>query len=124
MLPRKPLVILKKQALLFLTGILPLVLASDPPVFGQSIPRPLVQYTEEALGRKPLNHYGSLEKVIQTMRAYRPLDLSAEVWHQANPDQDYRQWASLAQQCVATGLHKVLILQLPRSLIKPGNLWI
>jgi hypothetical protein len=69
------------------------------------VPRPLTPLTEEILGRKPLNQYGSLENTIRTLRAHRPLDLNAEVWRKANPGRDYHEWAQEARECLATGLH-------------------
>ncbi len=70
-----------------------------------SLPRPLVNFTEEKLGRKPLNLYGSLESTMQEMRAYRPLDLNAETWRKANPGQSQREWALQSQGCLLNGLH-------------------
>lgn len=74
--------------------------------FAQSdLPRPVSPLTEEVLGRKPRNHYGSLETSIQTMRAYRPLDLNAERWRKANPRGLYRDWARAARDILSRGLH-------------------
>jgi hypothetical protein len=61
--------------------------------------------SEEALGRKPRRHYGSLEHTIQTMRSYRPLDLNGEVWRSAHPGGSYDEWARAARECLAAGLH-------------------
>ena len=61
--------------------------------------------TEEALGREPRRHYGSLEHTIQAMRSYRPLDLNAGVWRSAHPGGSYDEWAREARECLATGLH-------------------
>ena len=69
------------------------------------VPRPVISFTEELLGRESLNHYGSLEATMQHMRAYRPLDLNAEVWRKAHPDQSHRVWARQARDCVVAGLH-------------------
>ena len=57
-----------------------------------AVPRPVEDFTEEKLGRKPLNSYGSLEGSIQAMRAYRPLDLNSEAWKKANPGRSYPEW--------------------------------
>jgi dienelactone hydrolase len=71
----------------------------------QVLPRPLVPMTEELLGRKSLNHYGSLEEAIQKMRAYRPLDLNSEEWKKANPGHKYEVWAKQARECLLSGFH-------------------
>ncbi|MGW8181936.1 MAG: hypothetical protein ACWGQW_24680, partial [bacterium] len=76
-----------------------------PRLIGQELPRPVVPYSEEVLGRESLNHYGTMEETIQMMRAYRKLDLNAEIWRNTNPDQTYSEWAELARDCVAAGLH-------------------
>ena len=68
-------------------------------------PRPVIEFTEEMLGRKPLNQYGSLEQTIQLMRAYRPLDLNAEVWRRTHPNRTYSEWAELARDRLARGLN-------------------
>ena len=74
--------------------------------FGQTAgPRPVEVFTEEKLGRKPLNSYGSLEGSIQAMRAYRPLDLNAEAWKKANPGRSHQEWAREARECLRRGLH-------------------
>ena len=57
------------------------------------------------LGRAPLNNYGSLENAIQTMRAYRPLDLSAVEWRRRHPKGGYDEWARQARALLAEGLH-------------------
>ena len=57
------------------------------------------------LGRKPLNHYGSLESALQAIRAHRPLDLNAEAWRRANPNQPFSAWAQQARMLLADGLH-------------------
>jgi dienelactone hydrolase len=68
------------------------------------LPRPVASLTEEVLGRKPLNQYGALEPAIQTMRAYRPLDLNAEKWRQANSGGSHQEWARQARDCLRRGL--------------------
>jgi dienelactone hydrolase len=70
-----------------------------------AVPRPVEVFTEETLGRKPINSYGSLEGSIQAMRAYRPLDLNAEVWKMANPGRSHQEWAREARECLRRGLH-------------------
>jgi dienelactone hydrolase len=76
-------------------------------VSGQKLvlPRPMVPMTEETLGRKSLNHYGSLEEPMQIMRAYRPLDLNSGEWKKANPGRSYEEWAKQAQECLRRGFH-------------------
>lgn len=59
----------------------------------------------EDLGRAPLNSYGSLERTIQTMRSYRPLDLNATEWRRRNPKGKYEDWARKARALLAEGLH-------------------
>ena len=82
------------------------VAALDRVSSGQTeVPRPVEVFTEEKLGRKPLNSYGSLEGSIQVMRAYRPLDLNAEAWHKANPGRSHQEWAREARECLRRGLH-------------------
>jgi dienelactone hydrolase len=66
-------------------------------------PRPLVRL--EDLGRKPLNSYGSLEAIIQNLRAHRPLDLSAAPWRREHPAANYDEWARQARTILAEGLH-------------------
>ena len=69
-----------------LIGLLLFVAATGRASFGQTgVPRPVERFTEENLGRKPLSSYGSLEGRIQSMRAYRPLDLNAETWKKDHP---------------------------------------
>ena len=69
------------------------------------LPRPVLPMTEERLGRKSLNLYGSLEDTIQKMRAYRPLDLNSEEWKKANPGRSYQDWAQQARECLMSGHH-------------------
>jgi dienelactone hydrolase len=66
-------------------------------------PRPLPRV--EDLGRKPLNHYGSLEAAVQGLRAHRPLDLNAAVWRRAHPTGKYGDWARNARELLREGLH-------------------
>ncbi|HUV14684.1 MAG TPA: alpha/beta hydrolase family protein [Acidobacteriota bacterium] len=76
-----------------------------PPGKQAEVPRQVISFTGDELGRESLNRYGSLEDTIQTLRAYRPLDLNAEVWKKANPGRQYQEWAQLARDRVETGLH-------------------
>lgn len=59
----------------------------------------------EELGRKPLNHYGSLEESIRQIRSHRTLDLNAEAWRRAHPDQPFNAWAHQARGVLTQGLH-------------------
>lgn len=78
----------------------------DGTAIGQTgLPRWVVPMTEEMLGSKPLNLYGSLEGTMQTMRAYRPLDLNAEGWKKANPGKGHKEWSQQARGCLLSGLH-------------------
>ena len=89
-------------------GLLFIVASADRKAFGQSTPTPprsVTPLTENELGRKPRNQYGSLERTIQTMRAYRPLDLNAAAWKKANAGRSHRQWAEQARECLASALH-------------------
>jgi dienelactone hydrolase len=69
------------------------------------LPRSVVSMTEERLGRKPLNLYGSFEGPMQTMRSYRPLDINAAEWKKANPGRSYMEWNHQARECLLNGLH-------------------
>lgn len=75
------------------------------PLFQSRLPRPVVPMTEDKLGRKPLNLYGSLENTIQKMRAYRPLDLNAGEWKIANPGRGHKEWVTKARECLLSGFH-------------------
>ena len=75
----------------------------NKPAKVRETPRSLPRVGE--LGREPLNNYGSFESTIQTMRAYRPLDLNAEEWRRRHPDGRHEQWAAEARRLLATGLH-------------------
>src|SRR5262245_56697860 len=89
-----------------LIGLCFLVAGFGRASFGQTdVPRPVEVFTEETLGRKPLNSYGSLEGSIQAIRAFRPLDLNAEIWKKANPGRNYQEWAKEARECLRIGLH-------------------
>ncbi len=66
-------------------------------------PRPLLRM--EDLGRPSRNHYGSLETTIETLRAHRPLDLSAGPWRNAHRGGTHAEWAKQARQILADGLH-------------------
>jgi dienelactone hydrolase len=69
------------------------------------LPRKVVPMTEERLGRKSLDHYGSLEETMQILRSYRPLDLNAEEWKKTHPGQSHHEWARQARECLLSGLH-------------------
>lgn len=79
--------------------------SAKSPIVQRRLPRPVVPMTEERLGRKPLNLYGSFEDSMQKMRAYRPLDLNSEEWKKANPGRSYREWAQQSRECLMSGLH-------------------
>lgn len=66
------------------------------------VPRPLLSI--EQLGRAPLSNYGSLEPIVQALRAHRPLDLNSELWHTEHPDANYEVWARKARALLADGL--------------------
>jgi len=57
------------------------------------------------LGRKPRNLYGSLQPLIEAMRAQRPLDLNAVRWQKEHPDGSFEDWAGQARACLLDGLH-------------------
>jgi hypothetical protein len=89
-----------------LIGLFFFVAAFDRLSSGQTaVPRRVELCTEEKLGRKSLNSYGSLEGSIQAMRADRPLDLNAEAWKKANPGRSHQEWAKAARECLRLGLH-------------------
>jgi len=95
-----------KRGFLILTGLLLFFSLFEGATLGQvEDPREVIDFTGEMLGREPLNQYGTLERTIQLMRSYRPLDLNAESWRKANPDKTHSEWSKLARHCVATGLH-------------------
>ncbi|MGH7956891.1 MAG: dienelactone hydrolase family protein, partial [Opitutaceae bacterium] len=96
-----------KKAIPAVIGLFLLLACLGRPALGQSgLPRPVVPMTEELLGRKPRNAlYGSLEGAIETMRAYRPLDLTAAAWKQANPGRSHEEWARQARKFLRHGLH-------------------
>ena len=87
-----------------LIGLLFCVAFLDRTAIAQ-VPRPVTPLTEDILGRKPLNQYGSLEHTIQALRAHRPLDLNTQVWRKVHPGRRYQEWAQQARDCLATGLH-------------------
>ena len=68
-------------------------------------PRPLEPMTSDVLGRESLNVYGTLEPVMQQMRAHRPLDLRSDVWREAHSQGTFQQWAKQARECLRSGLH-------------------
>jgi len=70
-----------------------------------SLPRPVINMTEEYLGRKPLNLYGGYEDMMQKMRSYRPLDLNAIEFKKANPAQTMKNGRDRQGNCLSTGLH-------------------
>src|SRR5262245_66590048 len=88
-----------------LIGLFLFVAAFDRVSSGQTAaPRPVEGFTEEELGRKPLNSYGSLEGSIEARRAYRPLDLNAEAWKKANPGRSHQEWVREPRECLRRGL--------------------
>lgn len=96
----------RKRITLGLIGLLLSTGFSNRETLAQTVPpQPATPLTESELGRKPRNQYGSLERTIQTLRAYRPLDLNAEIWKKANPSHSHSEWAEQARQCLANGLH-------------------
>src|SRR5688572_5415791 len=58
---------------------------SGSPNSARALETPRVSPRVEDLGRAPRSNYGSLEATIQTLRAHRPLDLSAAEWRRKNP---------------------------------------
>ena len=60
---------------------------------------------ELKISRDALNDYGNLEEMIRGIRAHRPLDLSAERWHQSHPDGAFEEWRRQAHRCLLEGLH-------------------
>jgi dienelactone hydrolase len=94
------------RTIAYLIGSFVLAMVPGRVSSGQTaVPRPVEVFTEETLGRKPLNSYGSLEGSIRAMRAYRPLDLNAETWKKANPGRSHQEWAREARECLRHGLH-------------------
>lgn len=57
------------------------------------------------LDQKPLNDYGTLQATIEKMRAHRPMDLSAERWHQDHPGGTFEQWREAARNHLRQMLH-------------------
>ena len=57
------------------------------------------------ISREPRCLYGSLEGMVRGIRDRRPLDLSAESWHEAHPDATFESWKRQARACVLEGLH-------------------
>lgn len=78
--------------------------AAQPASPAAELPRPVASLTEEVLGRRRLNHYGSLESTIQQMRSYRPLDLNAERWRKSHPRGSHAEWARQAVEVLRRGL--------------------
>jgi len=76
--------------------------------YQDKIPRPVIRMTEELLGRKPLNLYGSQEPLIQQMRSYRPLDLNAAIWRKSNPGGNHGEWSEQAREFLMERLHYTL----------------
>lgn len=66
-------------------------------------PRPLLAIEE--LGRAPLSSYGSLEPIIQALRAHRPLDLNSQLWRTEHSEGNYEVWARQARAVLANGLN-------------------
>ena len=84
---------------IILFGILAAANGAELTVQPRGLPRP------EELGRKPQSNYGSLESTVQTMRAYRPLDLNAAEWRRQHPTANYDEWARQARALLLEGLH-------------------
>jgi dienelactone hydrolase len=57
------------------------------------------------LGREPICLYGSLQSLIEQMRAHRPQDLNSRAWRRANPSGAFAQWQRAARACLREGLH-------------------
>lgn len=76
-----------------------------PPTFQPTIPPGRAMPALDELGRPSRNHYGNLEPVIQSIRAHRPLDLTAESWRRARPGEHFATWAELARALLRDGLH-------------------
>lgn len=66
------------------------------------LPRPLPRVDD--LGRTPLNNYGSLETTLQSLRAHRPLDFTAEQWRRTHPRGSFNEWAQQARAILSAGL--------------------
>ena len=95
-----------ERIILNLVGLL--ISATHPgnALYGQSAVRPpVILLTEEALGRKSLNNYGSLEITIQTFRSTRPLDLNSRTWRKAHPGGVITIGPRQRKPCLMEGLH-------------------
>lgn len=57
------------------------------------------------ISREPLNDYGSLEPMMRAIRDHRPLDLNAEIWRRAHPEEGFAAWQAAARRCLLEGLH-------------------
>lgn len=55
--------------------------------------------------KNPLNLYGSLEKVMEGIRANNPMDLTVANWRKKNPRGSFKQWQTEARKCVMDALH-------------------
>jgi dienelactone hydrolase len=97
-----------KLSLLFVAAFLFSTIRSysqEPANIARSLQQPRSLPEVKDLGRAPLNDYGSLEKSIQTLRAYRPLDLNAGEWRRQHAKGKHSEWASKARELLAEGLH-------------------
>lgn len=55
--------------------------------------------------KNPLNLYGSLEPVLEGIRANNPMDLTLANWRKKNPKGSYKKWQAAARKCLLDGLH-------------------
>ena len=69
------------------------------------MPDQLPQDANLQMSRASLNDYGSLEGMMRSLRAHRPMDLNAENWHRNHPEQLFETWRQQAKKCVLDGLH-------------------
>ncbi len=53
----------------------------------------------------PLNLYGSLESVLEGIRANNPMDLTVANWRKKNPRGSYKRWQAAARKCLLDGLN-------------------
>src|SRR5690606_31654169 len=55
--------------------------------------------------KDPRNLYGSLEVVMEGIRAHNPQDLSLPNWRKKNPQGRFEAWRSAARNCLKQGLN-------------------
>lgn len=72
---------------------------------GRMLPAMPKDLSHLKVSRESLNLYGSLEPMIQGIRAHRPLDLNAERWREAHPGGTFDEWRDAAAACLLDGLH-------------------